>query len=184
MLIGICGKSGSGKSTLANKIVEKYASKVIHCDIDKIGHKALQDDLIKKELIKQFGYGIVSNNSIDRKELSKIVFNSTKQMEKLTNITWKYMEKEIDKIIDNNPEKTIILDWLLLPKSKHFKNCSMRILLSVPYETRMKRALLRDNITEEAFALREKASYQYNESSFDYVIRDNKNEIERLVHLI
>ena len=92
---------------------------------------------------------------------------------------------DIDKIIQNNKNKIIILDWLLLPKSKYFNNCCIKILLDIPYEIRKQRAIARDNITEEAFDLREKASYKYNNDLFDIIISNNsKEEYERIVKLI
>lgn len=95
------------------------------------------------------------------------------------------MQIEIDKFLIDNKDKIIILDWLLLPISKYFDKCDIKILLDIPYEERKERAIKRDNITEEAFDLREKASISFDVNKFDYVIKDNSNvEIKRLVKLI
>ena len=95
------------------------------------------------------------------------------------------MQIEIDKFLIDNKEKIIILDWLLLPISKYFDKCDVKVLLDIPYEVRKERAIKRDNITEEAFDLREKASISFDINKFDYVINDNNNlEIKRLVKLI
>ena len=40
--------------------------------------------------------------------------------------------------------------------------CDVKILLDIPYEIRKKRAMKRDNITEEAFDLREQASINFD----------------------
>lgn len=185
MIIGICGKSGSGKSSLANELRNTYGNKVIHCDIDKIGHKSLLGEEAKKKLVKCFGKQILKDNCVDRKELGKIVFNSKKEMDKLTDITWGFMQEEIDKIIESNTDKIILLDWQLLPKSKYFDKCDIKVLLDIPYEVRLKRALLRDNISEKDFKLREKASYKYDKTRFNLVLENNsKEEYERIVDLI
>ena len=182
MIIGICGKSGSGKSTIANYLKEELGA--IHCDIDKIGHNALANEEVKKELIKNYGNNILNENSVDRKKLGEIVFNSRLEMKKLSDITWKYMQIEIDKFLIDNQEKLIILDWLLLPVSKYFEKCDIKILLDIQYEIRKERAIKRDGISEEAFDLREKASITYNNDEFDYVFNINDNEnIKRLVKL-
>ena len=120
MIIGICGKSGSGKSTLANEIIELTNNNAIHLDIDKIGHKVLLLPKIQEELINSFGKSIIKEKTIDRKKLGEIVFDSRKEMKKLSDITWKYMQIEIDKFININKDKIIILDWLLLPITKYF----------------------------------------------------------------
>ncbi len=184
MIIGICGKSGSGKSTLAKQIME-LNSNSIHLDIDKIGHKVLLIPEVIDELTKAFGKSIIENNLVNRKKLGDIVFNSRLKMNKLTDITWKYMQIEIDNILKDNKEKIVILDWLLLPNTKYFKMCDIKILLDIPYNIRMNRAILRDKITEEAFNLREKASINYDETAFDYVLKENDLEFgKRLVKKI
>ena len=60
--------------------------------------------------------------------------------------------------------------------------CNIKILLDIPYDVRKQRVMKRDNITKEAFDLREKASINFDESAFDYVIKENDNKIiKRLV---
>lgn len=182
MIIGICGKSGSGKSTLAKMIIDKYKDGAVHLDIDKVGHKVETFDEIKRNLVDIFGEGIITNGNINRKELGKIVFLSKENMEILIEITWPFMMKEIDNFLEDNKDKVIILDWLLLPNSKYFDMCDFKVLLDIPYETRMIRGMNRDGITEEKFSLREKASFNYEGYDFDYIIKnDSGYEIKRLV---
>lgn len=111
-----------------------------------------------------------------------MVFDSRKEMNKLSDITWKYMQREIDNFLILNKDKIIVLDWLLLSISKYFDICDIKILLDIPYNIRKERAMKRDNITGKAFDLREKASIDFEESAFDYVLKNNNEEIiERLV---
>ena len=182
MIIGICGKSGCGKTTLAKQIIELASQKAIHLDIDKIGHKVLLLPEVKEELINSFGDSIVKTNIIDRKNLGEIVFASRHEMKKLSDITWKYKQMEIDKFLISNKDKIIILDWLLLSISKYFDMCDVKILLDIPYDVRKERAMKRDNITEEEFALREKASIDFKKEDFDYVFeKTDKEIIKRMV---
>lgn len=183
MIIGVCGKSGSGKSTLSKNIINEFGG--IYLDIDKIGHKVLTIEEVKEELKKSFGENIVNSNKIDRKKLGELVFNSREQMKILSDITWKYMQIEIDSIIENNLDKVIILDWILLSKTKYFDMCDIKIFLNVPFSVRKERAILRDNITSEEFDLREKASVDFNTDDFDYVLENNSLEdLRRLVKLL
>lgn len=185
MIIGICGKSGCGKSTLANQIIQLKNKKIVHLDIDKVGHNVLLIEDVKRELINSFGNTIIKNKNIDRKKLGELVFNSRKEMNKLSDITWKYMQIEIDEFINNNKDKIIILDWILLPISKYFNMCDIKILLDIPYEVRKQRTIKRDNISDEDFDLREKASWDYEEENFDYVLKNNEQKsVERLVKLL
>ena len=182
MIIGLCGKSGCGKSTVASKLIEKYGDGAVHLDIDKVGHSALKDDSVKEKLVSCFGEGILNGDVVDRKRLGNIVFGSDEEMARLTDITWGYMESEIDEFLNRNCGKVIILDWQLLPKSKFLGMCDLRVLLDVPYEVRLRRAMKRDGISKEAFDLRESASIQFNPGDFDLVLSDtDKDSLKKLV---
>lgn len=185
MIICICGKSGCGKSTVASKLKEKFGDRVVHLDIDKVGHSALVNPVVKERLVSCFGDNILKEDIVDRKKLGNIVFASDTEMEKLTNITWGYMENEIDEFINSNCGKIILLDWQLLPKSKFFGMCDLRVLLDVPYEVRLERAIKRDGISKEAFDLRESASINLNPGDFDLVLNDsNDNDLKKLVMVL
>lgn len=185
MIIGICGKSGCGKTTLANQIIELAKREAVHLDVDKVGHQVLLIPEVKKELVNTFGKSILTNDIVDRKKLNVIVFDSKEEMAKLTDITWKHMQVIIDDFLNTNKDKIIILDWQLLPITEYFDMCDIKVLLDIPYDKRKERILKRDNISEEAFNLREKASTELNKNDFDYILKDNtKEEVERIVELL
>lgn len=172
MIVSILGKSGSGKSYICG-LLESFSKRIVHLDIDKIGHNSLENPVVKKRLIDTFGNRILVKDKVDRKILGKIVFNSEEQMDKLTDITWNYMEQEIDEYLKTNHDKIVILDWQLLMKSKFFKMSDLKILVKAPLEKRMEKAITRDHITEEQFLLREQAAYKFDDKNFDYVINND-----------
>ena len=172
MIIGIIGKSGSGKSTISKMILE-YKVNTIYCDIDKIGHSSLLDENIKQKLINTFGNQIITNNEIDRKKLSQIVFEAEEKMNFLKSLTKDYINKQVNKIIEENKNKTIILDYALLPLLEAFDKCDLTILVDASYEIRLERIMKRDIITEKQFMLREQASVNYTNYKFDYVLDNN-----------
>ena len=180
MIIGICGKSGSGKSTIAKQITSRYKN-AVHLDIDKIAHKSHKDEEVKQKIISTFTESVLTNNEIDRKKLGRIVFSSKEKMKLLEDITWEFMEKEIDNFINENKDKIIILDYILLPLTKYFDKCKIKILLDIPYHIRKQRVLSRDNITEEQFDLRDSASIQYEVNDFDIVLESEKDDILRRI---
>ena len=180
MIIGICGKSGSGKSTIAKQITSRYKN-AVHLDIDKIAHKSHKDEEVKQKIIGTFTESVLTNNEINRKKLGRIVFVSKEKMKLLEEITWEFMEKEIDNFINENKDKIIILDYILLPLTKYFDKCNIKILLNIPYHIRKQRVLSRDDITEEQFDLRNSASIQYEISDFDIVLENEKDDILRRI---
>lgn len=180
MIIGICGKSGSGKSTIAKQITSRYKN-AVHLDIDKIAHKSHKDEEIKQKIIGTFTESVLTNNEINRKKLGRIVFASKEKMKLLEEITWEFMEKEIDNFINENKDKIIILDYILLPLTKYFDKCNIKILLNIPYHIRKQRVLSRDDITEEQFDLRDSAAIQYEISDFDIVLENERDDILRRI---
>ena len=133
-------------------------------------------------MVKAFGIGVLKGDLVDRKKLGNIVFDAREEMEKLTDITWKFMQIEIDKYLEEHKDNIVILDWLLLTNSKYFDLCDVKILLDIPYDVRKQRAIKRDNISGDAFDLREQASIEYDKDKFDYVIDDNRKiDVQRMV---
>lgn len=171
MLISLVGLSSSGKSYISN-LLKNYNQRIEHLDIDKIGHQALLDSNIKRKLVNHFGPNILEDNQIVRARLSEIVFNSKEAMAILTELTWQYMEQVIDNFISTHQNSIIILDWLLLPKTKYFAQSDLRVLVTAPFEVRMQRAIKRDGITKEKFLSREANAPTIDESKFEYIINN------------
>lgn len=183
-IIGITGKSGSGKSTLTKLLSERWQCNSVN--IDKIGHKATSNEEISKKLCKVFGNEILGDDrNIDRKKLGNIVFSSKEKMDILTDITWGYMQEILDEILKEDP-KTIILEWALLPISKYWEKCDMKILIKANDEERKEKVMQRDHISEAYFLKRDSGSIDYTPYEFDYVFHnDYKPEtIEEIVNTI
>jgi dephospho-CoA kinase len=173
MIIGIVGKSGSGKSTIA-KMFKAYDNQINLIDIDKVGHEVLTLASVKEKLITAFGENVIdTNGNINRKVLSNMVFNNPIKMDLLASITWSQMELIIDGLLKGN--NISILDYNPLPKTCFFQRCDIKILVDVPYEIRKARAMQRDNISGIAFDIREKASMDYSQYHFDYIINNTGN---------
>ncbi len=175
MIISIVGKSGSGKGFIS-KLLMNMNPKIVHLDIDKIGYQIYNNEELRKQLVLNFGESVVKDNKVDRKALGKIVFTSKEAMNTLEDLTWNYMEQDIDKFIEENKDRIIILDWLLLPKTKYFSTSKLRILVTAPFDVRIKRAMIRDNITEEEFIRRDNSALNLEEYEFDYYVNNDPNK--------
>ena len=170
-LIGITGKTGTGKSTIATTLAQKLDGQYV--DIDKIGHQATSDPIIAKKLCDVFGNGLLDNiGNIDRKKLGNIVFSNTDKMQILTDITWEYMEQELDKVLLQK-QQCFVFDWALLPKVKFWDMCDFKILITSDDTIRKERILERDHISQEYLEKRESATLDYSKLSFDFIFNND-----------
>ena len=183
MVICIVGKSGSGKSTISS-MLEKYSKDIIKLDVDLFSHKTLEIDEVKNEILNKIGNVFDDNFNVDRKQLSKIVFNNHDKLSILNNISWKYMEIMIDNFLEENKDKIVIIDWLLSPLTKYFSSSDLKILVDADYNVRKNRVIKRDNIDDVAFYKRELASIDLSKYKYDYIINNNygikESEVEKI----
>lgn len=173
-VIGITGKSGSGKTTFASLLAKRLNCK--HIDIDKIGHESLHRPELLDVLCERFGNQILDKNgNVDRKKIGEIVFAQRYKMEELSDITWGFMQQQLNYILSQD-EDIIILDWILLPNSKYWELCEQKILVKSNDIVRKNRVIARDNISEEYFNKRDSASIDYSDIQFDCIFENDYQE--------
>ncbi len=80
MIIGITGSIACGKSLVSNYLQEKGYTII---DADKIGHMALENDEVKKQLVNKFGKSILKDNEVNRVTLGKLVFENNENLKEL-----------------------------------------------------------------------------------------------------
>ena len=173
MLIGVVGKSGSGKSSLVRRM-KCFDDSIIHVDIDKIGHDILKDKEVVRNIVKIVeDDSVVINGVLDRKKVGNIVFNDLEKYNKYYKYTEEIENAIIDKIIDDNKDKKVVLDWIILDQTKYWDKLDYKILVETDYEIRKDRVIKRDNINEEYFDLREVMKKDYNKEEMDIVLKGN-----------
>lgn len=184
MLVGIIGKSGSGKSTLAKRIC-KLKSNAFHIDIDKVGQDILKDEEIVKHIVSIVKDStVVEDGVLNRKKVGNIIFNDLEKYEEYYKYTEDIEYAIIDKMIEDNKDNIIILDWILLDRTKYWNKLDLRILVDTNIEIRRSRVTKRDNISEEYFNLREVMKEDYDKSKMDYVLDGNNISDEELEEIL
>lgn len=154
-VIGITGGISTGKSTVTNILINK-GYKVI--DADKIAREVVKvgkPAYIK--IIEEFGKEILlDDNTINRKELGKIIFNDDKSREKLNNITHPYIFQSIKLNLKEicKEGNLIFLDIPLLFEQFHlWKRYEIEfdeiVLVYIDEEKQIKRLMERDKITRD-----------------------------------
>jgi len=184
MLIGVVGKSGAGKSTLIRKM-HSFDNSFIHVDIDKVGHDILSDEKIVRKIVEIVGDPtVVENGVINRKKVGNIIFNDKKKYDEYYKYTEDIEYAIIDKIIEDNKDKKVVLDWILLDNTKYWGKLDYKILVKTNYEVRKSRVVIRDNINEKYFDLRENMKDDYNTSEMDYIIDGNTTSDEMIKKIL
>jgi len=179
MIIGITGSFGSGKTTVAD-VFKKYGFIVIN--VDKLYHGIYnKNKSLKDKIKKEFG-------TLDRNKIKKIVFNDSKKLKKLNNITHPIIIKSIKKEIKKIKNKKIIIDIPLLFEANLEKMFDKIIVVKCNKKEQIKRILKKkkyskkeiENIIKSQMLLKEKIR------KADFVIDNNKtiNEAEKRVKAI
>lgn len=188
MIIFVLGKSGSGKSTVA-KLVNEIDGRFVVQDLDKTVHKLYENPAFKKEIINHFGIDVLDHNlNIDRNKIRGIVFNSPEELNHIENLVLKHMNHYVEDLIKKH--KHIVFDGINCHKLRCFELTGLKILVEADYDNRKTRILLRDNITENNFNIRDKNSKEYsckfdfkiiNDGSYDKLYREVKKIYEKSI---
>lgn len=150
-IIGLCGQSGAGKTTALEVLMECGATV---CDCDKVSREVMQKNTpCTKELISVFGSEIASTDGeIYRKKLGEIVFSNKEKLEKLTEITHRYIKKRIYELIEeakSEKKEVFVIDAPLLFESGLDKICDTTLAIIAPKEKRIERIIQRDKISRD-----------------------------------
>lgn len=107
-------------------------------------------------------------------------------MDILTQLTWDYMQKVLDERLEKENKKVIILDWALLPISKYWDKCNLKILVEADQEMRKRKVVERDHITEEYFLKRDQAGIDLSNYPYDYIFQNDyqKETMEKFIDQI
>ena len=151
MIIGLTGKSCSGKDYVAHLFGEEF----VVIDEDKLGHVALDNN--REKLVAAFGDSIITDGRVDRKKLGPMVFSDKEKLEKLNSISHPWMVAETLSLCREAERKgkIAVINAAILEKMGFVPYCNEVVLVSSPYSERLKRAVMRDKITPEAFEKRE-----------------------------
>ncbi|MBL29840.1 MAG: dephospho-CoA kinase [Flavobacteriaceae bacterium] len=143
--IGITGGIGSGKS----KILSFLSNSGFKCyNSDDQAKKLLNTNLnAKKSLINYFGNSVYVKNNLDSKYLSKIVFNNSNKLRKLSSIAHPLVIEDFKKFKKKSKSKIIFLESAILFESNFNLLCDYIVLISAPTDVRIERIIKRDSIT-------------------------------------
>lgn len=172
--IAITGNIASGKS-LVEEMLKNKGYEVF--DTDQIAHNIVDSSEDVKRLFKN--YDIISDNKIDRKKLSEIVFSDKNLLKKLENIVHPLVKEEVLKIFTMDYEIVFVSVPQLFEAG--FENLFDQIIfVSADENIRLKRLMKRNNLTKEDASKRINAqlSESHKKCKCDYIIENNGTKEE------
>lgn len=176
-IIGLTGGIGSGKTTVA-RLFEAEGIPVYIAD-DEAKRIMLLPDTINK-VVAVFGSEILTEGQIDRKKLSGIVFNNPEKLKQLNAIVHPLVKKHFDDWVKKHQKSPFVIkETAILFESGSYKYCDKIITVYVSTETRIKRVMTRDNVSEKDVLERIKNQWSDADriSKSDFVL-ENENYAE------
>jgi dephospho-coA kinase len=187
LIIGITGSIACGKSLVSNYLQEKGYTII---DADKIGHTALENDEVKKQLVNKFGKSILKDNEVNRVTLGKLVFENNENLKELNNIIHPQIRKNISEQIQvHKNEKLVFVDVPLLFEAKFDDLVEKIIVISLDEKIQLERLMNRNSLSKEEALQRIKSQIPVREKEKlgDYVV-DNSftqentyNQVDRIL---
>ncbi len=151
-LFGIFGPYCSGKNACA-AVASARGIRVI--DVDKLGHAALLEPGVAKEIATAFGEGVLlPNGEVDRKALGTIVFGNASAMAKLEAISHPRLFALVDRALEEAGDSWACLNAAILPRMPQVRRCRFAIRVTAPFTLRLARAMLRDGLSVRSAYLR------------------------------
>ncbi|MDR0858730.1 MAG: dephospho-CoA kinase [Oscillospiraceae bacterium] len=177
MTLGFTGGSGAGKSTALRILEEEFNGAVIDCDAIYRGLLEENEDL-KHEIAFTFPDCIVKGK-VDRRVLASQVFTDENKLVRLNKITHKYVAFEAESLLAIQ-DGLAAIDAIALLESGLKDLCDKVIVVTAPYEMRIARIMVRDELTEEEAKQRINAQFDetYYTQRADYVLRNEGTQEE------
>ncbi len=141
MIVGVTGKYCSGKNRLTSILTRMGFFSI---DVDKIGHKILEEK--KDEITKEFGNSILNpDNTVNRKNLGKQVFNNRSKLETLEKILHPSMIDEVKNTVKGK-DKVVINAAVLFSMGLN-EICDYIFIVKSPLISRIWRGMKRDSLS-------------------------------------
>lgn len=178
ILIAVTGGIGSGKST-AIEILENLNYPVFSSD--QIVNELYNKRWVRKKLKELFPTAVKGFFlKVDRKEISKIVFNDKIMLERLTSLVTPLVLDEILRLF--NKTKGVCFAEVPLLFECNFQNHFDKVLIITrSLRDRIESVKKRSNLTEEQIVLRINSQFDYEHSDLSsYTVINNDGDFDKL----
>jgi dephospho-CoA kinase len=141
-LLGLTGGIGTGKSTVLEMLAKKGAATI---DADAIVHGLYADDsTLRNALAREFGDTVIKeDNTVDRKALAEIVFDSARERKRLEELIHPRVRRKIKAELQQTQMPIIVVDIPLLYENWWQDEFDAVVVVNANDETRLARLVKR-----------------------------------------
>ncbi len=183
--VGLTGGIGSGKSTVA-QIFEVFGIPVYYADI--AAKRLMNEDAsLRSAIIDLFRKEAYSNNILDRKYISSIVFSDQSKLGMLNSLVHPITKRDSEAWMQQQTGPYAIHEAALIFEAKVADRLDHVIGVSSPIELRIKRAMERDKVSREEVLKRmgQQLDEDLKMSKCDFVLINDEQQllIPQTLHL-
>ncbi len=176
--IGLTGNIGSGK-TVVSGIFATLGIPIYHADEES--KKFLDDPAVKNEIVKQFGYGVLTNGQeINRRSLATIVFTDPLALQELNSILHPRVRIDFRNwAIRQVTKPYVVQEAAIIFESGFSEEYDFIIHTSCPKEIAIERVIKRDKIDGHSVLRRMQFQLDDAEKSrlSDFVIQNDGSQL-------
>lgn len=177
-IIGITGGVGAGKSTVLDHLEQRYKAYVLQAD--RIGHLVMEPGgICYGQVIALFGKQIIKNDkTIDRRQVSDVVFAHEEMRQKLDDIIHPAVKKYIlDRIEEQKKADCplMVVEAALLLEDHYDAFCDKVWYIHTDREIRIERLMSSRGYTREKAEniIARQATEEFFREHTDYIIQNN-----------
>lgn len=188
MIIGLTGQTGAGKSTLSGMFAERGVPVI---NADAVARETMEHSrACLMDLVLEFSTEVIHPDAtLNREKLAEICFSDRARLKRLNEITYPYIIDAIARKIEEisaSGAPMLLLDAPTLFESGLDKKCDWIVAVIADRETRLRRIIARDAMTEEAAERRVNAQNRdefYTFRADDILTNDGDHDELRLAFM-
>jgi dephospho-CoA kinase len=177
ILVGITGGIGSGKSTVA-KVFQSMGIPVFNSDVIAKDIVNTNEEVVSE--IKNLLGDVYVNDKLNAPKVAEIVFKDKAVLQQLNTIIHPRVQDAFELWVKkNNNERIVMKEAAILVEVGAYKNLDKLVLVISDEQTKVKRVMLRDGVSEEAVKkkMQNQLSDEEKKPFADYVIQNNDSDM-------
>lgn len=176
MIIGLTGGIGSGKSTVA-EIFKHLGVPVFIADLES-KHILETDRALQAKLAEILGWELLKNGQVDKLYMAQKIFTDQSLLQAVNALLHPLVGKAFDRwALLNEQSAYVIREAAILFESNSYQDCEKIIVVTAPRALRIKRVMVRSNLSAEAVEARMAKQWpqEKKDSMADYLV-DNSGK--------